>query len=68
MSHLKFPATGQGGHRSGISLVVAAGAMRATFIMDPSPYDNRPGPHLVGLCFLGYGVNSLGKARSGRGL
>ena len=64
---------------SGISLVVAAAAMRVTVVLDPSPHDTRPGPHLAGLfflvaiyavitalCFLGYGVNSLGKARSGR--
>ena len=54
-------------------LVVAAAAMRAAVILDPSPHDTRPGPHLAGLCFLvaiyavitalrflGYGVNSLG--------
>jgi hypothetical protein len=64
---------------SGISLVVAAAAMRAAVQLDPSPRDTRPGPHLAGLCFLvaiyavitalsflGYGVRSLGQARPGR--
>jgi len=52
--------------------------MRAAVLLDPSPRDTS-GPHLVGLCFLvaiyavitalcflGYGVRSLGQARSGR--
>jgi hypothetical protein len=49
---------------SGISLVVAAAARRVTVILDPSPHDTRPGPHLAGLSFHRQGVKFGADAES----